>query len=179
VELLPGSRLSVSATTRPPRGQEVDGKDYQFVDGKRFDELVSGGSLLEWALVHGHRYGTPRKSLEDAATWVVLDIDVQGGEAVKRQLPQSVSVFIVPPEWAELEARLRGRQTDTLEVIERRLAAARAEIDRGLASYDYVVVNGEIEQALQDLLAVTRAEGCRLLGERAELRRRFGLVGSL
>jgi guanylate kinase len=173
VEELSGARLSISATTRPPRGKEQDGKDYHFVNGTEFDLLVARGELLEWATVHGHRYGTPRSSFEAPGLWVVLDIDIQGGQSVKRQLPDAVTVFIIPPAWNELEARLRGRQTDSPEVIEKRLAAARAEIDVGLASYDYVVVNGEIDQALQDLRAVTRAEGCRRLDDRDELRRRF------
>jgi guanylate kinase len=173
VEELPGARLSISATTRPPRGKEQDGKDYHFVSGDQFDVLVARGELLEWAMVHGHRYGTPRTSLQAPGSWVVLDIDIQGGQAVKRQLPHAVTIFILPPAWGELESRLRGRQTDSPEVIEKRLAAARAEIDVGLASYDYVVVNGQIEQALEDLRAVTRAEGCRRLEDRDDLRRRF------
>jgi len=174
---LPGARLSVSVTTRPPRGKEQDGKDYHFVDGKGFDELVARGELMEWALVHGHRYGTPWKVMEGEGDWVVLDIDVQGGEEIKRQLPRAVTIFLLPPTWGALEERLRGRQTDSPEVIERRLAAARSEIERGLSSYDYVVINAELDHALEDLRAVMRAEGCRRMDEREDLRRRFGVGG--
>jgi guanylate kinase len=175
VAVVPGARLSVSATTRAPRGQEQEGKDYYFVNGARFDEMVARNELLEWAVVHGQRYGTPRSSLQGEGSWVVLDIDVQGGAAIKSQLPQTVTVLLLPPSWADLETRLRGRQTDSPEVIRQRLAAARQEIDRGLASYDYVVINGELDQALQDLQAVTRGEGSRRIEERSILRRRFGL----
>ena len=175
VSVVPGARLSVSATTRAPRGQEQEGKDYYFVNGKRFDEMVARNELLEWAVVHGQRYGTPRSSLQGAGDWVVLDIDVQGGAAIKSQLPQTVTVLLLPPSWVDLETRLRGRQTDSPEVIRQRLAAARQEIDRGLASYDYVVINGDLDQALQDLQAVTRGEGNRRSEDRSMLRRRFGL----
>ncbi len=174
VDAIAGSRLAISVTTRPSRGQEQDGVDYHFVSEGRFDELVGAGELAEWAIVHGHRYGTPRSSLSQAGTWVVLDIDVQGGVAIKRQSSRSVTVFLLPPTWRDLEARLRGRRTDSDRAIEQRLAAARAEIDSGLAAYDYVVINRELDQAFEDLVTITRAEACRRLGEREDLRLRFG-----
>jgi guanylate kinase len=176
VEAIPGARLSISVTTRPPRGVERQGSDYHFVDGHRFDEMVAGGELAEWALVHGHRYGTPWRALEAQGEWVVLDIDVQGGMAIKRQSSKAVTVFLLPPTWSELEARLRGRQTDSDWAIEQRLAAARAEIDSGLGSYDYVVVNRQLDDALEDLKAITRAEASRRPDERDELRCRFSLA---
>jgi guanylate kinase len=176
VEAIPGARLSISVTTRPPRGAERQGSDYHFVDGGRFDEMVAGGELAEWALVHSHRYGTPWKALEEPGEWVVLDIDVQGGMAIKRQSSKAVTVFLLPPTWRELEARLRGRQTDSEWAIEQRLAAAQAEIGSGLGSYDYVVVNRQLDEALEDLKAITRAEASRRPDERDELRRRFGLA---
>ncbi len=167
----PDARFSVSATTRAPRGAERDGVDYHFVSPARFDELVAAGALAEWAEVHGNRYGTTKATVEEAlrAGQVALfDIDVQGGEQIRAHWPsRTVTVFILPPTLAELERRLRGRSTDSGEAIARRLAAARAEIARGLGGYDYVIVNDQLERAVAQLEAVVAHERARLAG-RAE-----------
>lgn len=174
----PRARLSVSTTTRPPRGQETEGRDYHFVDEGIFQAMVDGGEFLEWALVHGHRYGTSRAvvqaSFAEPGSLTIFDIDAQGGSAIKAQFPDAVSVFILPPSLAELERRLRGRQTDSEEVIQLRLAAARSEILRGLAEYDYLIVNQLLQEAGDDLRAIVRAARCRASLTREELREDFG-----
>lgn len=165
----PDAVFSVSATTRPPRGAERDGVDYHFVTPERFAELVASGALAEWAEVHGRRYGTLRATVEAslAAGQVALfDIDVQGGEQLKAAFPrEAVTVFILPPDAAELERRLRGRSTDGEEVIRARLAAAREEVVRGLASYDYVIVNDDLDAALACVEAVVAHERARQAGQ--------------
>ncbi|MHB8418162.1 MAG: guanylate kinase [Myxococcales bacterium] len=179
----PRARLSVSTTTRAPRGQEVEGRDYHFADEAEFQRMVERGEFLEWARVHGFRYGTSRatveRSLGDAGSLTIFDIDVQGGSAIKAHFPQAVTVFILPPSLAELEARLRGRGTDSEEVIQLRLEAARSEILRGLAEYDYLVVNRLLEEAVADLRAIVRAARCRAAYSRDELREAFGASRSL
>jgi guanylate kinase len=155
--------FSVSCTTRAPRGQERDGVDYSFVSREAFRAMVERGDLLEWAEVHGEWYGSPRATVEAARAGrlVVYDIDVQGGTTIKGKHPEAVSVFVVPPSMEELERRLRGRGTDSEEVIRRRLLAARAEMERGCATYDYVVINRELDTAFADIEAIVRAESCR------------------
>jgi guanylate kinase len=156
--------FSVSATTRAPRGSERDGVDYHFVGAGEFQAMVERGEFLEWAEVHGHRYGTPKGAAESAlreGKLVLFDIDVQGGQSIKEKHPGAVSVFILPPSMEELEKRLRERRTDPEEVIRRRMLAARAEIERGCRSYDYLVANQDLGRAFEDLGAIIRAEGCR------------------
>ena len=166
----PDAVFSISATTRAPRGAEQDGVDYHFVSPARFAELVAGGALAEWAEVHGQRYGTLRKTVDEAlrrGRIALFDIDVQGGSQLKSAWPrEAATVLILPPTVDELERRLRGRSTDPDEVIRRRLAAARAEVTRGLASYDYVVVNDAVEDALARIAAVAAHERARLGGGR-------------
>src|SRR5215208_2037993 len=134
----PDAHFSVSATTRAPRGAERDGVDYHFVNAERFAELVEGGAFAESAEVHGRRYGTLRRSVDDAlaqGSIAVFDIDVQGGIAIRDAWPdRTIAVFVLPPSMEELERRLRARSTDSEEQIARRLAVARAEIERGLAA---------------------------------------------
>jgi guanylate kinase len=158
----PDAVFSVSATTRAPRGAERDGVDYHFVGPARFAELVAQGALAEWAEVHGQRYGTLRATVDEAlraGRIAVFDIDVQGGAQLRRAFPvEAVTVLVVPPSEAELARRLRGRSTDSDEVIARRLAAARAEVDAGLASYDYAVVNDELDAAVARLEAIAAHE---------------------
>ena len=160
----PGSVFSVSYTTRKPRGREQDGVDYHFVDAQLFQQKIENGDFVEWAEVHGHFYGSP-KSVVDLArergSIAVFDIDVQGGQAIKRKYPDSVLVFVVPPSMQELERRLRARKTDSDDVIRRRMLAARSEIERGVASYDFIIVNDEIEKAYGDLKSIVAAERCR------------------
>jgi guanylate kinase len=166
----PDAVFSVSATTRPPRGAERDGVDYHFVGPERFSELVERGAFAEWAEVHGHRYGTLRDTVDAALAAgriALFDIDVQGGLQIKAAWPDATAaVFIVPPDAAELERRLRGRSTDDDAVIRRRLAAARAEVQRGLATYDYVLVNDALEDALARLEAIAAHERARRAGAR-------------
>jgi guanylate kinase len=174
----PGARLSVSTTTRAPRGQEVEGRDYNFVDDAKFHAMVDRGEFLEWARVFGQHYGTSRAVVEAAlkvsGSITIFDIDVQGGSAIKAQYPQAVTVFILPPSLDELAARLRGRGTDSEEVIQLRLDAARSEILRGLAEYDFLVKNAVLEEAGGDLRAIIRAAHCRAAFSRDELRESFG-----
>ncbi|HET8542635.1 MAG TPA: guanylate kinase [Anaeromyxobacter sp.] len=161
----PDAIFSVSATTRAPRGGERDGVDYHFVSPARFAELVAQGAFAEWAEVHGQRYGTLRATVDEAlraGRIALFDIDVQGGVQLRRAFPQdAVTVFILPPSAAELERRLRGRSTDSEEVIARRLAGARAEVAQGLSGYDYVLVNDQVEAALGRLAAIAAHERAR------------------
>jgi guanylate kinase len=156
--------FSVSTTTRAPRGQEADGVDYDFVDDAEFDRLLAAGAFVEWAEVHGRRYGT-RRARVDELTFTgrvpVLDIDVQGGTQIIPKLGDDlVSIFLFPPSWEELERRLRGRGTDDDEVVERRLAGARAEV--ALADrYRYWVVNDTVAAAAERIGAILVAEACR------------------
>ena len=166
----PDAVFSISATTRAPRGAERDGIDYHFVTPERFAELVARDAFAEWAEVHGQRYGTLRDTIDEALAAgriALFDIDVQGGAQIKAAWPDATAtVLIVPPDAAELERRLRGRSTDSDEVIRRRLAAARAEIARGLATYDYVVLNDAVDDALARLDAIAAAERARRAGRR-------------
>ncbi len=157
--------VSVSYTTRPPRGKERHGVDYFFVDDSTFDKMVEDGAFAEWAKVHGARYGTPISRIEEnlAKKRVVLfDIDVQGGEQILAAYPRAVAVLIAPPSMQVLEGRLRDRSTDDESSIQRRLAIAREELARGAKSYCYLVVNDELERAHEELEAIVLAERLRL-----------------
>ena len=164
----PDAVFSISATTRAPRGDERDGVDYHFVTPERFQSLVAAGAFAEWAEVHGRHYGTLRPTVDEAlrrGRVAIFDIDVQGGEQIKAAYPrEACTVFVLPPDAAELERRLRGRDTDSEDVIQRRLAAARAEIARGLASYEYVVVNDVLEGACERVAAILRHARATLAG---------------
>jgi guanylate kinase len=158
----PGAVFSVSYTTRAPRGHEKDGVDYHFVSEERFQQMIGEAAFVEWAKVHGHHYGTPRSSIDDAKGLVVFDIDVQGGETIKKQHPDAVRALILPPSLAELERRLRARSTDDDATVRRRLHAAQIEMRLArLAGYEYWVVNDDLDRAYGDLEAIVRAEGCR------------------
>jgi len=164
LEREPGLALSISYTTRPPRPGEIDGRDYRFVGKEEFLRLRDRGELLEWAEVHGNYYGTSRTWIEDQLQQdrdVLLEIDWQGARQVRRIFPQAVSVFILPPSIATLEARLRGRGTDSEATIARRLAAAREEM-RHVEEFDYVIINDRLERAIDELTAVVRAVRLRL-----------------
>ena len=152
--------FSVSATTRGPRPGEQDGVDYHFLTEERFAELVRENAFLEYAEVHGHHYGTLRTEVArriEAGRNVVLDIDVQGALQVMASWPDCVSVFILPPSYAELRERLTGRHTETPEDVERRLRNARREIPMA-ERYQYQIVNDRAEEAAQRLLQIARAE---------------------
>lgn len=156
--------FAISFTTRRPRGPEQDGVDYHFVDVRTFQQKIEAGEFVEWAEVHGHFYGSPQAVVDHARSQngvAVFDIDVQGGQAIKRKHPDAVLVFVLPPSLDELERRLRLRRTDPDEIIRRRMLAARSEIERGLASYDYVIVNDDFDRAFGELSAIVAAERCR------------------
>lgn len=143
---------------------EVDGKDYYFVSEKAFKEKIKNGDLLEWAQVHGSFYGTPKSPIDAHRAQglnVVMNIDTQGAQSVKRVFPDCVLVFVSPPSWQVLEERLRGRKQDDEPTIQRRLANARAEMDQA-PHYDYLVVNDDMTTAVDDLLAILRAEHRRI-----------------
>lgn len=155
--------FSVSATTRKRRGNEQDGREYHFLSEAVFDERLAGDDFLEWAEVHGCRYGTLHSEVEGALRQgrsVLLDVDVQGGVQIKRRLPDAVLVFLLPPRLEDLEARLRARNTDSQDTIERRLKKAPDEI-RSLREYDYVVINDDVDETRRKLEAIYVAEGLR------------------
>lgn len=163
-------RMSVSATTRAPRGNEVDGKDYHFVTPQKFDEMMANKEFIEWAEVHNNRYGTIKSQVNDLlkrGTDVVFDLDWQGAAQLKETSAyDAVTIFILPPSLAELERRLRSRATDSLDVIERRLAKARDEI-KHCQEFDYVLVNGTIESCfkeIQEIIAAERRRTIRQIG---------------
>ncbi|HSE10518.1 MAG TPA: guanylate kinase [Nocardioidaceae bacterium] len=151
--------ISVSATTRKPRPGEVHGRHYWFVSDEEFDELVSTGQLLEWAVVHkGARYGTPRRPVEEALAAgrpALLEIDLQGARQVRRSMPEALFVFLAPPSWEELVRRLVGRGTETPEERERRLETAREEL-AAESEFDETVVNTEVHAASEELVALIK-----------------------
>jgi guanylate kinase len=157
-ERIPDLHFSVSATTRAPRPGEVDGVDYHFVTPARFQQLIDEGALLEWAEIHNglHRSGTLARPVRDATAAghpVLIEVDLAGARAVKRAMPEAISVFLAPPSWEALEARLIGRGTETPEVIERRLATARTEL-AAQDDFDAVVVNSQLESACAELVSL-------------------------
>ena len=149
--------LSVSVTTRPPRPGERKGFHYHFVDDETFDAMIARGDLLEWAVVHGrHRYGTPRRPVEDALAAgrpALLEIDLQGARQVKATMPDARFVFLAPPSWEELVRRLVGRGTEDAEERERRLATAREEL-AAASEFDDTVVNTDVRRATDDLVSL-------------------------
>lgn len=156
-------KFSVSATTRNPRPGEVDGQSYYFTDKKHFEELIAEGKMLEHAEYCGNYYGTPKEPIEKAVAEgydIVLEIEVQGGAQIKKKIPDCVSVFITPPSMKVLERRLRNRGTETDEVIKNRLNTALQEIPRA-KDYDYIVVNDELEKAVDEIEAIIKAEKLR------------------
>jgi guanylate kinase len=160
----PGIAMSVSATTRPPRPAERDGRDYHFVTPERFAAMAAAGEFLEWAHVFDHRYGTPAAPVDRALSRgsdVLFDIDWQGAQQIKAKAREDVaSVFILPPSIPELERRLRARAGDADAVIRRRMARAGAEISHW-AEYDYVLVNREFDACLAQVAAILEAERLR------------------
>lgn len=163
LETLSHTARSISYTTRPRRGHEVDGRDYHFVDDKTFDRMVREDEFVEWAQVFDRRYGTSYASVQSILQTgidVLLDIDVQGGQQIKRRFEQALTIFLLPPSMEELRRRLVNRATEPQEAVERRLAEARREIEQG-QSYDLLVVNDDFEQAAADLRAVIRAHRLR------------------
>jgi guanylate kinase len=161
---LPGTMPSVSFTTRARRATEASGKCYDFVTEAEFDTMVARGDFLEYARVFGkHSYGTPKRWLEESRAKgldLVLEIDVQGAEQVKKQLPEAVAIFILPPSRQELERRLRSRGQDSDEEIARRLSKAKAEIVASEKFYDFCIVNDDVERASSEAQAIVVALRC-------------------
>jgi guanylate kinase len=160
VAAVPNLAHSVSFTTRPPRSDERDGRDYHFVDEATFQGMVDRGDFAEWAVVHGHLYGTSQALLQRhfaAGRDVILDIDTQGAAILRREHPDAVFVFVVPPSWALLEERLRRRRSDAEADIQRRLQRAREEV-KHYAEYQYVIVNDVFARAAEELKAIILAE---------------------
>lgn len=156
-----GMFFSVSATTRPRRPGETEGNDYYFLSDEKFDKMVAAGDFLEWASVHGYRYGTPRKPIEDClkkGVSVLLDIDTQGASQLKKTAHGVVLVFIMPPDREELRQRLKSRGTDSLETIQRRVEKADEEIAQR-SNYDHVIVNRDFEKAKLELKNIILKEG--------------------
>jgi guanylate kinase len=150
LEWVPGLQLAVSATTRPPREGEVNGRDYHFLSEEDFDRRVAAGEFVEHAVYAGNRYGTLRSELARPARAIVLEIDVQGARQVRDTLPEATRIFIEPPSFDDLARRLTGRGADPPAQIERRLAAARAEL-AAAEEFDHRVVNDDLDRAVGEL----------------------------
>jgi guanylate kinase len=161
---MPQLKLSVSATTRTPRPGETEGREYYFLTDETFERMQAEGAFLEWANVHGHRYGTMKNKVAEmlmAGFDLLLEIDIQGAEQVCRQCPDAVSVFMAPPSMEVLKRRITGRGTEDAERIRLRLEAACREME-AYHTYDYVVVNNKVEVAAALLAAIIKAEKCRV-----------------
>ena len=165
--LLQSSRsfiFSVSFTTRPPRKNEIEGVDYYFVSATEFQKMVEDQKFVEWAEVHGQSYGTSADLLNKAIETekdVVLEVDVKGGTQIKKNYPQAVLIFLLPPSWQELEKRLKSRRTEPHERLKERIKQAKKEI-KYAPYYDYLIINDDINRALDNLTAIIRAERCRM-----------------
>jgi guanylate kinase len=152
--------LSISHTTRKPRGQEQQGREYHFVDEATFRDMIRTGEFVEWAEVHGNLYGTSRGAIEDRIVGghdVLLEIDWQGALQIKKLFPNAVLIFLLPPSWDELLSRLQRRGEDDPQVIERRMANARVEVSQA-RHFDFVIINALFEMALFDLKAIVHSQ---------------------
>lgn len=159
---------SVSHTTRAPRGQEKHGREYFFVSSQEFDSMVLSDAFVEWAHVHGQRYGTSKKMIEDRMAQgadVVLEIDYQGALQIKRMYANAVLIFILPPSWEELRSRLERRGEDAPDIIEMRLKNAADELAQA-KEFDFVIINEVFERALFDLKAIVHAQRLRYVAQR-------------
>lgn len=156
LETVPNSWVSISATTREPRKGEIDGVHYRFMTVEEFEQTIENGGFIEWANVHSNYYGTPLAPIEEhirAGECVLLEIDVQGAFQVREKLPETKLVFIAPPSMEVLEERLRGRGTDSEEVIEKRMKNAIGEMEAS-GQYDCIIVNDDLEKATAELVSV-------------------------
>lgn len=170
VKARPECVFSISSTTRPKRSVEQEGVEYEFVTREEFERRQASGMFIETAEVHGHLYGTPTKFVDENVQQgrvVVLDVDVQGGASIRRARPDAVSVFIYPPSIDSLRQRLLGRRTDAPDVVERRLGNAPGEMAQ-FTNYDYLVMNDDLEQAVERLIAILDAERSRVRRLRAD-----------
>ena len=151
VARVPGLAFAVSHTTRPQRAGERNGSDYHFVSEDRFQQLIDEGAFVEWAVVHNHRYGTSKEALRAGGdNDLLIEVDVQGADALRREIPAAVTVFIMPPAFADLEARLAGRGRESGPEVERRLRTAREEMPRA-SSYDHRITNDRVEDTVERL----------------------------
>lgn len=161
-------QLSVSHTTRAPRGQEKHGRDYFFVSESEFDTMVSSNAFIEWAHVHNHRYGTSKKAIQERMARgadVILEIDYQGALQIKHIFANAITIFILPPSWEELRSRLERRGEDNPDVIDTRLANAATEVKQA-ANFDFVIINELFERALFDLKAIVHSQRLKYLVQR-------------
>ena len=161
-------QLSISHTTRAPRGREQNGREYFFVSGPEFDAMVQADAFVEWAHVHSQRYGTSKKAVEDRigqGTDIILEIDFQGAVQIKKLYPNSVTIFILPPSLPELHARLEKRGEDSPEVIELRMKNAEVEMAQ-VDKFDFVIINDLFERALVDLKSIVHAQRLKYSAQR-------------
>lgn len=166
--------FSVSATTRAPRPNEEHGVHYYFIDKTEFERKIENGDMLEYAQYVGNYYGTPKKPVEDALAEgrnIILDIEVKGALQVKEKMPEAVMIYILPPDYETLLSRIRGRGTETEEVIQKRMTEAKTEIAT-FPKYDYVVINDTIEEAAADVLSILHTEKMRTF-RNTEIKDRF------
>jgi guanylate kinase len=169
---IPNLRYSVSFTTRAPRSGEVDGREYFFVSQEKFEQMAADNAFLEWANVHGKLYGTSSKQVLDeisAGRDIILEVDVQGAASVRLLVPDSVSVFILPPSFEILKQRLEARGTDSPEELELRLRNAPVELN-DYSAFQYMILNDNLDQAADQLAAIVYAERARLVRQEAEVR---------
>lgn len=181
LEVVENLSYSVSYTTRGPRANEVNGREYFFVDVLTFEEMVADGEFLEWACVHGNFYGTSKRQIAEktgAGIDMILEVDVQGAASVRKLLMDSVSVFILPPSFEVLKQRLCARGTDTPENLELRLRNAPEELSQFLA-FDYVIINDEVDRAVAQLASIIYAERARCVRREAFVRRVIQEFGSV
>lgn len=181
LEVVENLSYSVSYTTRGPRANEVNGREYFFVDVPTFEEMVADGEFLEWACVHGNFYGTSKRQIAEktaAGIDMILEVDVQGAASVRKLLMDSVSVFILPPSFEVLKQRLCARGTDTPENLELRLRNAPEELSQFLA-FDYVIINDEVDRAVAQLASIIHAERARCVRREAFVRRVIQEFGSV
>ena len=173
LEVVDNLSYSVSYTTRGPRPNEVNGREYFFVDPATFEEMTADGEFLEWACVHGNYYGTSRRQIAEktaAGVDIILEVDVQGAASVRQLLMDSVSVFILPPSYAVLRNRLCARGTDSPENLELRMRNAPEELKQ-YSSFDYVIINDEIERAVGQLASIIYAERARCVRQESVVRK--------
>lgn len=163
LKLVPDLDFSISYTTRAPRGSEQNGKQYFFVTREQFEQMIAADDFLEHAEFDGNYYGTARRFLSEAESKghdLLLDIDVQGAAQIKKKMPEEVSIFVLPPDRKTLEWRLRKRGEDSKDVIERRLEAAKREV-KNYSKYDYILINDDLEESIENLLALVLSERLR------------------
>ena len=158
VDRVPGLSFAISHTTRPQRAGEVNGRDYHFVTGEEFQRLVDAGAFVEWAWVHAHRYGTSKEALQAGGEGdLLIEVDVQGADALREKVPEAVTIFIEPPAFEDLETRLTGRGRESGAEVEKRLQTARDEMPRA-PSYDHRITNDRVDDTVVELAELVRRE---------------------